>query len=181
MSEKESGFIPTERKEKKPEFAVLTFESGKKVYRENPDKMNKRGEHAFKGVIPEGATIQVRVNFSRPGDFLPCGVLKICDIPNRETKVLNIGLDDYWEIKGPVKTEEGFEIRSWVFANRYSLRNRQRKLREAKRSNSKQPTIVSFPKISKEAVETTKRIERRKKTKKFPGQFSLDEEVFKKI
>jgi len=114
MSEKESGFILTERKEKKPEFAVLTFESGKEVYRENPDKMNRRRGHAFKGVIPEGATIQVRVNFSRPGDFLPCGVLKICDIPNRETKVLNIGLDDDWEIKSPVKTEEGFEIRSWV-------------------------------------------------------------------
>lgn len=129
------------KKEKKPDFAILTFESGKEVYREDPDKRNRKGRGVLKGVIPEGATIQVRVNFSRPGDFLPCGVLKICDIPNRETKILNIGLDDDWEIESAIRTKKGIEIRSWVFANKYSLRYRQRRLREAKRLDFKQPSL----------------------------------------
>ena len=151
MNETESGLGLKEavKKEKKPDFAILTFESGKEVYREDPDKRNRKGRGALKGVIPEGATIQVRVNFARPGDFLPCGVLKICDIPNRETKILNIGLDEDWEIESAIRTKKGLGIRSWVFANKYSLRNRQRRLREAKRHDFKQPQIFNFPKISK--------------------------------
>ena len=155
MSETESGLpikeeTKKEVKEKKPDFAVLTLESGKDVYREDPDKKNRGGLHALKGLIPKGATIQIRVNFARPGDFLPCGVLKICDIPNRKTRVLNIGLDEDWEIESPIKTERGLKIRSWVFVNRYSLRHRQRRLREAKRPDFKQPQIPNFPKIPKE-------------------------------
>ena len=84
------GLKEKEIKEKKPDFATLILEAGKDIYREDPDKRNRKGRSALKGVIPEGATIQVRVNFSRPEDFLPCGVLKICDIPNRETRVLNL-------------------------------------------------------------------------------------------
>lgn len=151
MSETESGLLVKEEikkevKEKKPDFATLILEEGKDIYREDPDKRNRRGGHAFKGIIPKGATIQVRVNFSRPGDFLPCGVLKICDIPNRETRVLNVGLDEDWEIDSPIKTEKGLKIRSWVFVNRYSLRHRQRRLREAKKPDFKQPQIFNFPK-----------------------------------
>ena len=140
------GLKEKEIKEKKSDFATLTLESGKDIYREDPDKRNRKGRSALKGVIPEGATIQVRVNFSRPEDFLPCGVLKICDIPNRETRVLNVGLDEDWEIESPIKTGKGLKIRSWVFVNRYSLRYRQRKLREAKRPDFKQPRIFNFPK-----------------------------------
>ena len=140
------GLKEKEIKEKKSDFATLTLESGKDIYREDPDKRNRKGRSALKGVIPEGATIQVRVNFSRPEDFLPCGVLKICDIPNRETRVLNVGLDEDWEIESPIKTGKGLKIRSWVFVNRYSLRYRQRRLREAKRPDFKQPQIFNFPK-----------------------------------
>ena len=140
------GLKEKEIKEKKSDFATLTLESGKDIYREDPDKRNRKGRSALKGVIPEGATIQVRVNFSRPEDFLPCGVLKICDIPNRETRVLNVGLDEDWEIESPIKTGKGLKIRSWVFVNRYSLRYRQRRLREAKRPDFKQPRIFNFPK-----------------------------------
>jgi len=151
MNETESGLLVKEEikkevKEKKPDFATLILEEGKDIYREDPDKRNRRGGHALKGIIPKGATIQVRVNFSRPGDFLPCGVLKICDIPNKETRVLNVGLDEDWEIESPIKTEKGLKIRSWVFANRYSLRHRQRRLREAKKPDFKQPRIFNFPK-----------------------------------
>ena len=144
------GLKEKEIKEKKSDFATLTLESGKDIYREDPDKRNRKGRSALKGVIPEGATIQVRVNFSRPEDFLPCGVLKICDIPNRETRVLNVGLDEDWEIESPIKTGKGLKIRSWVFVNRYSLRYRQRRLREAKRPDFKQPQIFNFPRIPKD-------------------------------
>lgn len=140
------GLKEKEIKEKKSDFATLILEAGKDIYREDPDKRNRKGRSALKGVIPEGATIQVRVNFSRPEDFLPCGVLKICDIPNRETRVLNVGLDEDWEIESPIKTGKGLKIRSWVFVNRYSLRYRQRRLREAKRPDFKQPRIFNFPK-----------------------------------
>ncbi len=152
MNETESGLALKEtiKKEKKPDFATLTLESGKDIYREEPDKRNRRGLYAIKGVIPERATIQIRVNFAQPGDFLPCGVLKICDIPNRETKVLNIGLDTNWEIESAIKTKKGLKIRSWVFVNRYSLRHRERRLREAKRPEFKQPQIFNFPKIPKD-------------------------------
>jgi len=129
------------KKERKPDFATLIFEAGKEIYRENPDKVNRGGRHAIKGVIPEGATIQVRVNFANQGDFLPCAVMKIDDIPNRETRFLDVGLDEGWVIKKPIKTKKGLEIQSWVFANKYSLRNRQRRLREAKKTGFKQPSL----------------------------------------
>ncbi len=148
MNETEGGLAIKEeikkevtKKEKKPDFATLIFEEGKEIYCEDPDKTNRRGRHAIKGVIPKGATIQVRVNFARPGDFLACAVLKINDIPNRETRFLNVGVDEDWVIKKPIKTKKRLEIQSWVFANKYSLRNRQRRLREAKKTGFKQPSL----------------------------------------
>jgi len=45
----------------------------------------------------------------------------------------------------------------------------------------KQTQIPSFPKITKKEITATKKIDKRKKTKEFPGQSSLDEEFFKKI
>ena len=143
MSETESGlsFKEVTKKERKPDFATLIFEEGKDIFREDPDK-RRRGERGVpKGRIPPGATIQVRVNFARPGDFLPCAVMKINDIPNKETRFLNVGVDEDWVIKKPIKTKKRLEIQSWVFANKYSLRHRQRRLREAKRPDFKQPSL----------------------------------------
>ena len=69
------GLKEKEIKEKKSDFATLTLESGKDIYREDPDKRNR---------------------------------------------------------------------------NRYSLRYRQRRLREAKRPDFKQPQIFNFPRIPKD-------------------------------
>lgn len=147
MSEKESGLMLKEpvKKEKKPDFATLTLGPGKDFYRENPDKRKIRTQ----GVVPEGAAIQIRVNFAKPGSFLPCGVLKICDIPNRETEVLKVGVDTDWEIRSAIKTKKGLIIRDWIYVNRWSLRKRQRMRKEAKKRNFKQPPISNFPKIPK--------------------------------
>ncbi len=153
MSETEGGLGVKEeikkevtKKERKPDFVTLTLEEGKVIYQKDPDKANRGGEHAIKGIIPPKATIQVRVNFANSGDFLPCAVLKINDIPNNETRFLNIGVDEDWVIKKAIKIPKGLKIQSWVFANKYSLRNRQRRLKEAKKPDFKQPRIFNFPK-----------------------------------
>lgn len=142
MSEKETGFINQEKAPKK-EYEFFTFKLGPGLtfFRDDPDRVKFK----VHGKIPQKAIIEARVNFKRPGIFLPCEVTKIIDLENRIRGSLKVGLDYDWEIN----SKEGREYGDSIYLNRQTLRKMQRQAKEKKKSEFKQVSLSGFPRIPK--------------------------------
>ncbi|PJE69304.1 hypothetical protein COU96_00460, partial [Candidatus Shapirobacteria bacterium CG10_big_fil_rev_8_21_14_0_10_38_14] len=134
----------TKEKSLKKEYDFFTFklEPGSTFYRDDPDKVKYR----VHGKVPAKAVVEARVNFKRPGIFLPCNVMKIVDIENRKRGSLEVGLDYDWEIRSREISKYG----DTIYLNRQTLRKMQRLAKEKKKSEFTQSSLDGFPRIPKD-------------------------------
>ena len=113
-------------KEKKDKFFYVNLGSGSNLWDNDPDEGG-----AIKGVVPEKANLGVLFNLKSKGFFISGMIKDIEDIENRETKEIDVGLDDFWILR---KGDN-------VFINKSSLGHRLEKIKEDKNENYKQPIL----------------------------------------
>ena len=113
-------------KEKKDKFFYVNLGPGSNLWDKDPDEGG-----AIKGIVPEKANLGVLFNLKSKGFFISGMIKDIEDIENRETKEIDVGLDDFWILR---KGDN-------VFINKSSLGHRLEKIKEDKNENYKQPIL----------------------------------------
>ena len=128
--------------QKEYDFFTFKLRTGATFYRDDPDKVKYR----VHGKIPEQSIIEARVNFKRPGIFLPCEVMKIINLKDKTRGSLEVGIDYDWEIRSK---EINSKYGDSIYLNRQTLRKMQRDAKEKKKGEFTQPPIFGFPRIPK--------------------------------